>query len=65
MQKLWIATPYSHVRFFVTKLFYIKRPTSIPVYVVGTALNQSELTSTLSAELSVNGVRENNPLPAN
>lgn len=43
---------------------YIKRPTSIPVYVVGTALNESELTSTSSAELSVPGASENSQLPA-
>jgi len=42
---------------------YIKRPTSIPVYVVGTALNESELTSTSSAELS--GASENCQLLAN
>lgn len=44
---------------------YIKRPTSIPVYVVGTALNESELTSTSSTESSVTGASENCQLPAN
>ena len=39
---------------------------SIPAYVVGTALNDRELTSTSSGESSsVTGASENNQLPAN
>ena len=34
----------------LSSLVYNKRPTSIPVSVIGTALNESELASTSSAE---------------
>lgn len=44
---------------------YIKKPTSIPVYVVGTALNESELTNTSHAESSITGAGESSPLPVN
>ena len=38
---------------------YIKRPTSVAVCVVGTALNESELTSTSPAKSSVTSASEN------
>ena len=44
---------------------YIKRPTSIPVNVIGTTLNESGLRSTSSAESSVAGASENSQLLAN
>lgn len=43
---------------------YIKRPTSVAVYAVGTALNESELTSTSPAKSSVTGASENSQLLA-
>ena len=44
---------------------YSLRPTSTRVYVVGTALNESELTSTSSAESSVTSASENSQMLAN
>ena len=46
-------------------LVYIKRPTGIPVFVVGTTLNEIELTSTSSAGPSVTSASESSQLLAN
>ena len=43
---------------------YIKGPTSVPVYVVGTAFNESELTSTSPTKSSVTSASENSQLLA-